>query len=67
MQVPAPGQRGCLKPFKMLKLKMKLSYQCWLNQVSIQDIWYNALKATLAQLRCLALYKLQRIAAGRDA
>ena len=42
MQVPMPGQKGCLKPFKMLKLKMKLSYECWLKQSLIQDILFNA-------------------------
>ena len=30
MQPPPPGQKGCLKPFKILKLKMKLAYECWL-------------------------------------
>ena len=30
MQPPPPGQRGCLKPFKILKFKMKLAYECWL-------------------------------------
>ena len=35
MQAPLPGQKGCLKPFKMLKFKMKLAYQCWLRQYSL--------------------------------
>ena len=30
MQPPPPGEKGCLKPFKILKFKMKLAYECWL-------------------------------------
>ena len=44
MQKPPPGVRGCLKPFKFLKMKMKLTYQCWLKQQTVQDIWYFALR-----------------------
>ena len=35
MQAPPAGAQGCLKPFKMLKLKMKLAYQCWLKQITL--------------------------------
>ena len=63
MQPPPPGQRGCLKPFKILKFKMKLAYECWLQQITLQDIWYTALRQTIFQLRKVALYKLQRIVA----
>ena len=31
MQEPPRGAHGCLKPFKFLKMKMKLTYQCWLK------------------------------------
>ena len=31
MQAPPPGVHGCLRPFKFLKMKMKLTYQCWLK------------------------------------
>ena len=61
MQTPPAGVHGCLKPFKFLKVKMKLTYQCWLQQYSIKELWYFAFLETLKQLRRLAIYKLQRI------
>ena len=33
MQEPVPGQKGCLRGLKVLKVKMKLSYECWRLQL----------------------------------
>ena len=33
MQEPAPGQKGCLRGLKVLKTKMKISYECWRRQM----------------------------------
>ena len=43
---------------KVLKVKMKLSYECWRHQLRMQDLFYSALTETLSELRLLALYKL---------
>ena len=63
MQEPVPGQKGCLRGLKVVKVKMKLSYECWRLQLRMQDLFYSALKETLSEMRLLALYKLQRMVA----
>lgn len=49
--------------YKLLKFKMKLSYEARKQQKEIADLFYYALEKTLAELRTLAVYKIQKIAA----
>ena len=53
------SSRGCLRAFKFLKAKMKISYECRQQQIETADLFYNALYKVLGDIRTLAVYKLQ--------
>ena len=39
-----------LKAFGMLKFKMKLSYECWVQNLTIQRLMLQAVKKTVDEL-----------------
>ena len=49
--------------YRVLSFKMKLAYQARVEQTSVVDLFFKALQKTLADLRTLSVYKLQKITA----
>ena len=46
----------CLRPYKFMKFRMKLSYFAWLRNMQINELLMKAIIATLTQIRMLAVY-----------
>lgn len=67
MKKPAlrlPGSKGCLSTIKVMKFKMKISYESWKQKQRPHDIILMALQRTLSDLKLLAEYKVQSMLKG---
>lgn len=53
----------CLRPYKWMKFRMKLSYCAWLRNLPINELVLKAIGTTLTELRTLAVFKLQQLIA----
>ena len=49
-----------LKVFRMMKLKMKLAYECWNQRLALQDIFSKAIEQTLEENQVLTIVAVQR-------
>lgn len=49
-----------LKVFRLLKFKMKLGYECWRRECSLQDLVSQAIVQTIEETRALSIASLQR-------
>lgn len=63
--MPMIQTNQCLKIYKQLRMRMKLSYMCVREQLKPHDLIMLAIKRTLADQKILAMYKLQKIMASK--
>ena len=55
---------GCLRLTKILKIQMKIGYQCWRQKCKPHDVFYMAIQRTLSDMKTLAEFKLQKMIKG---
>jgi hypothetical protein len=46
----------CLRPYKFMKFRMKISYFAWLRNMPINELIMKAIIKTLTEIRMLAVY-----------
>ena len=46
----------CLRPYKFMKFRMRISYFAWLRNMPINELLMKAIIKTLTEIRMLAVY-----------
>jgi hypothetical protein len=49
---------NCLKAYKVMKFRMKLSYHAWILKIPINELVMNAIVTTLSEIKTMAIYQL---------